>query len=80
MFGNTAAILGEIQCVWRKIISDRLAYIINKFFNQLMSDLLYIILRIFFLYYIDELQMTKSKRQALEDKLQGNVRFHEFNH
>ena len=25
MFGNTAAILGEIQCVWRKIISDRLA-------------------------------------------------------
>ena len=22
--------------------------------------------------------MTKNKRQALEDKLQGNVRFHEF--
>ena len=47
-----------------------------------MSDFLYIILRIFFsvLYnYADELQMTKNKRQALEDKLQGNVRFHEFN-
>ena len=46
-----------------------------------MSDFLYITLRIFFfcIIYADELQMTKNKRQALEDKLQGNVRFHEFN-
>lgn len=46
-----------------------------------MSDFLYIILRFFFCtIYADELQMTKNKRQALEDKLQGDVRFHEFNH
>ena len=44
-----------------------------------MSDFFYITLRIFFYtLYADELQMAKNKRQALEDKLQGNVRFHEF--